>query len=375
MKFLLALVFAFCPFMVWAATVEVIFAENDFAQIIIQGEIQRGDGAKFYREARKYPRASVVLDSPGGDVREALSIGAEIAIRGYATYVGPGEVGCYSACALIWVSGARRYMTPDAVIGVHAAYKVIAGPKGKVQPQESGAANAQIGAFLNELGLTSNAIHFFTVAGPNEFNYLTPRIAQLLDIDVFIQDGFKVETPMERPTPRRIADNTTRILGASVSCAPILDLPFEPMKRQARVLLQEGHAMFGGEVFADLIVEYTDKRKFEIKELGRPAWCIENDAVLQRSGIRLAGLNGPSFDCRKATSPNEQLVCRSPEIWAQDRILSTAYAYFQSVLNKSEFAKLRNDQRAWLKRRERCRNSLPCTRQIYSARLSELGLK
>ena len=55
------------------------------------------------------------------DFKEALSIGSEIRLRGFTTFVAGGKMQCYSACALIWIAGVRRYMMPDASIGVHAA--------------------------------------------------------------------------------------------------------------------------------------------------------------------------------------------------------------------------------------------------------------
>lgn len=358
-----------------AADVRVLFAETDFAQILIQGAIEEGDGAKFYAIAESFPRATVALDSPGGVVSEALSIGAEIAIRGYTTYTGGQEASCYSACALIWVSGIRRYMTRDAVIGVHAAYRFITGSNGDREPRESGAANAEIGAFLNELGLSRKAIQFFTTAGPEEFQLITPEFAQILDIDVYVQDGFNVEPPAERPTPRKIADTTTQLLKVATSCAPILDIPSRPIELQGRETLQNGHAIFGGEIFAELIVEYTDRRKAEIEQVGLPGWCIEADLDLRESGIQIAGLVGPSFDCGKAASASERTICRSPELWARDRILSTAYLYFRGALPADEFANIQQSQRAWLKRRESCGSDLNCTKRVYSGRLRELGLQ
>lgn len=357
-----------------AADVDVLFAEGDYAQIIIQGPITKGDGRKFYELAERYSRASVALDSPGGNVMEALSIGSEIRLRGFTTFVAGGKMQCYSACALIWIAGVRRYMMPDARIGVHAAYEMVNSEDGTDKARESGVGNAQIGAYLNELGLSAKAIGFFTVSAPDSFEFITPEVAQVLDIDVFVQDEAGFQTPAERPTPRRVADRASRLLSVSVWCAPILDLPSKPIKVQGSDVLREGHEIFGGEIFASLIVEYTDRRKQEVEGMGKPAWCIEAVDRILSSGSMVAGLSGPSFDCNRAATASEKTICETPALWARDRMLSTAYRYFGDAMSSEEFARVRRNQVSWLQRRQECGASTECAMRAYEARFWEMGL-
>ena len=115
---------------------------------------------------------TVTLESPGGIVKDALEIGAEIRIRNYATMVS-ADAGCYSACALIWVAGARRYMDPTSKIGFHAVYREEAG-----ELRESGMGNAEVGSFMTHLGLRVKAIRYFTFAGPKDFLLLSPDMAR-----------------------------------------------------------------------------------------------------------------------------------------------------------------------------------------------------
>lgn len=357
-----------------AADVDVLFAEGDYAQIIIQGPITEGDGSDFYALAERYPHASVALDSPGGNVMEALSIGSEIRLRGFTTFIVGGDMQCYSACALIWVAGVRRYMTPDSQIGVHAAYRMVADKDGVNEARESGVGNAQIGAYLNELGLSAKAISFFTVAAPGEFKYITPSVAQVFDIDVFVQDEAGLQTPAERPTPRRIANTASRLLSTSVWCAPILDLPSKPIETQGGDVLREGHEIFGGEIFAPLIVEYTDRRKAEVERMGKPAWCIEAVDALMSAGVQIAGLSGPSFHCERATTASERTICSNPELWSRDRLLASAYGYFRKVMSSEDFARVRRNQASWLQRRQECGADKDCTMRSYESRFWEMGL-
>jgi len=106
--------------------------------VLIRGPIEAGDGDKFETVVIGLSRASVILESPGGLVKEALHIGATIRLEGFATMV-PADKECFSACGLIWVSGVRRYMSDTSLIGFHAAYREENG-----EYRESGVANAEI---------------------------------------------------------------------------------------------------------------------------------------------------------------------------------------------------------------------------------------
>lgn len=357
-----------------AADVDVLFAEGDYAQIIIQGPITEGDAVDFYDLAELYPRASVALDSPGGNVMEALSIGSEIRLRGFTTFVAGGEMQCYSACALIWIAGVRRYMAPASQIGVHAAYKMVVDNDGAEKARESGVGNAQIGAYLNGLGLSAKAISFFTVAAPNEFKYITPSAAQVFDIDVYVQDEAGFQTPEERPTPRRIANKATQLLSAATWCPPILNLRSEPIETQGGDVLREGHEIFGGEIFGSLIVEYMDRRLAERERMGNPAWCIATIDTLMDAGVQIAGLSGPSFNCNRASTASERTICKHPELWTRDRLLASAYEYFRQIMSSNDFARVQRNQASWLQRRRECGADKDCNMRSYDSRLWEMGL-
>jgi hypothetical protein len=125
-------------------------------------------------------RALVMLDSPGGSIQPALSIGAQIRERNYVTAVDI-DATCTSACALIWLGGERRYMASSARIGFHAAY---VGAEKRV----SGSANALVGAYLNMMGLPITAIAYVTEAQPNDVRWLTLGTASSVGIQVLTVD-------------------------------------------------------------------------------------------------------------------------------------------------------------------------------------------
>ncbi|MBH0237679.1 ATP-dependent Clp protease proteolytic subunit [Methylobrevis sp. L22] len=70
---------------------------------------------------------TVVLDSPGGSVRDAIAMGQLIRSHGYGTLVGDGGY-CASSCPLVFAGGVTRRVSPDASVGVHQVLSVSDGP-------------------------------------------------------------------------------------------------------------------------------------------------------------------------------------------------------------------------------------------------------
>lgn len=144
--------------------------------VTIHGTIQIGDEDVFAAAIKRSPAAIVELNSGGGSVDAALEIGRHIRKLRLATTVLPGTP-CASACALVWLAGVARYADDSSFIGFHAAYIYRHGV-----PVESGAANALVGAYLNELGLPTSAVRFVTSAPPQGIARLERTIATRLGI-------------------------------------------------------------------------------------------------------------------------------------------------------------------------------------------------
>ena len=145
--------------------------------IAIAGVINNGDDQTFRELAATSARDTiVVLNSEGGLVQPAIEIGKAIRLKGLATAVVPDEL-CASACALIWLAGIDRYMGTKSHIGFHASYHLVNG-----QAQVSGASNALIGAYLNQLSLPEDAIVYVTTAPPEGMEWLNPDSASAAGI-------------------------------------------------------------------------------------------------------------------------------------------------------------------------------------------------
>lgn len=86
----------------------------------LEGAIAPGDGARLAEQidAADPAIARLLLQSPGGSVRDALELGRHLRRRAIATEVLPGEI-CYSACPYLFAGGTARRAGDEASLGVH----------------------------------------------------------------------------------------------------------------------------------------------------------------------------------------------------------------------------------------------------------------
>lgn len=158
--------------------------------ITIEGDVEPSDLAHFQRLAVSSETAVVVLGSPGGALAPALEIGKIIRLKGFATFV-PGGVECTSACALIWIAGQPRMLSPTSRIGFHASYVIEDG-----RQSETGQGNAMVGRYLTLLNLPERAVMFATRAGPNQIEWVNPRDPLSSGIDFkLIEDDDEDDPP------------------------------------------------------------------------------------------------------------------------------------------------------------------------------------
>ena len=99
-------------------------------------------------------------------------------------------------------------------------------------------------------------------------------------------------------------------------------------------------------------------------------------ACLVFGATPLAAQNGPSFDCTKANSTAEELICADPALSALDREISRLYDLARGSVSGSDLAMLKAYQRGWIKGRDDCwkaRVSITeCISTVYIVRIHEL---
>lgn len=164
--------------------------DTETSVIVVSGPIESGDEDLFRRISIEHDEAIVLLGSPGGELTAALSIGRAIRLREYTTVVTKDSV-CASACALIWLAGSRRLLSPAGKVGFHASYYQ---EDGKLI--ETGVGNAVVGHYLSQLNLPEKAVIFATSASPESITWLNDSASSGIHFEVFPD----VETRETAPT-------------------------------------------------------------------------------------------------------------------------------------------------------------------------------
>lgn len=146
--------------------------------ISITGTIDNDDFKQFEKllETNKGAVSQVYLNSLGGNIVSAVRIGDVIRKNKLHTVVIAKDT-CASACGLIWLGGIRRTIEPTGSVGFHASYQIKNGVK-----RESGQSNAVIGAYLNSLGLSLEAVILVTQSPPDKITWLSEPEAKRVGI-------------------------------------------------------------------------------------------------------------------------------------------------------------------------------------------------
>ncbi|WP_439599611.1 hypothetical protein [Devosia sp.] len=111
----------------------------------LSGDIEVGDWWKFAKLLRQNPSISgVLLRSDGGSADDGLAIAKHVYENRLDTMVTDA---CHSVCAIIFLAGRQRYLTVDARLSVHSAYKQLAG-----WVVEDHLANGTVAWFIGHMG-------------------------------------------------------------------------------------------------------------------------------------------------------------------------------------------------------------------------------
>lgn len=167
--------------------------------LFLSGEMVSSDALTFERLARQIDgQATVLLNSPGGDLEAGIAIGRVIRAKEFSTAVFDM---CASACALSWLAGHPRYTSAQAQVGFHVAFT-----GGEIR-HESGMGNALVGLYVGELGMGENVVRYVTSAAPEDMQWLSARDASLLGINVQTLDGQTQLASIRTPgTPQEQSD-------------------------------------------------------------------------------------------------------------------------------------------------------------------------
>jgi hypothetical protein len=125
-------------------------------RLMATGTITPGSSEAFAEEIQRrgdYVK-TVVLNSPGGSVGDALAMGKLIRQKRLSTEVEPGKY-CASSCPLVFVGGVERRAGAKAAIGVHQVFALWSvenfAPRDEMSDAQRISARCQ--RFLGEMGI------------------------------------------------------------------------------------------------------------------------------------------------------------------------------------------------------------------------------
>ncbi|CCD86378.1 conserved protein of unknown function [Bradyrhizobium sp. ORS 285] len=120
------------------------------------GTITPGSARAFTDEVERHGEyiKTIVLNSPGGSVADALVMGRLIRARKFSTEVEPGKT-CVSSCPLVLAGGVERRVGERATIGVHQVAAVRAANAVRTDNDMSLAQNvsARCQRYLADMGI------------------------------------------------------------------------------------------------------------------------------------------------------------------------------------------------------------------------------
>ena len=147
-------------------------------RIVLTGKIEPGDNEKFLKLLRQNPihsmqAAKLELNSPGGDVAEALKIASVVNEAAYGVTV---PKLCGSACFFIYVTGWFRYVDEKGRLGVHRPFmdqSTFAGYSASEAKAKMQAGSNVVKAFLDEHSVPKVIQEVMFNAASNEVVWLS----------------------------------------------------------------------------------------------------------------------------------------------------------------------------------------------------------
>jgi hypothetical protein len=162
--------------------------------VYLSGEIRDGDTDRFlsFVKERKLESANVVLNSPGGSLREGIRLGRAIRKLGFDTSVGTKysikndqehDAICASACAYTFAGGVLRFMSGDRTkLGLHQFHS----PSRRGSEADTQIVSGILVSYLTEMGVDANAFALASLSDSEDMIWLNSEQAESLG---FVNNG------------------------------------------------------------------------------------------------------------------------------------------------------------------------------------------
>ncbi|MGP6086514.1 hypothetical protein [Antarctobacter jejuensis] len=143
----------------------------------LEGAIADGDAQRLIPQIDRAdpPIETLILQSEGGSVRDALDLGRHLRASGIGTRMLSGEF-CYSACPYLFAGGSTREAAASASLGVHQHYfgeNTLLPAFIAVEDIQRGQAEVMI--YLAEMGIDPLVMQHALATPPDEIYILLPE--------------------------------------------------------------------------------------------------------------------------------------------------------------------------------------------------------
>lgn len=155
----------------------LVLTQSDGTIYRLEGEISDGDAdrlANLILQSEPRPD-TLILQSPGGSVADALALGRVIRREGIATQMLAGEF-CYSACPYLLAAGTARDIDENASVGVHQHYfgeNTFLPAAFAVEDIQRG--QAEVMTYLDEMGIDPLVMQHAMSTPPDQIYVLLPE--------------------------------------------------------------------------------------------------------------------------------------------------------------------------------------------------------
>lgn len=227
-----------------------VFGGNAW-RLFLEGEIEADSGDRlesFIRQNNIPEHSWVYFNSPGGNLAGGISLGRVIRAHGLLSNIGTlprpkdrsqGE--CYSACALAFLGGKFRFVTPGSKYGVHRFSFTRDGIDKEGLAQ---AVSALIVSYLREMDVDSKLFNLASVTAPSEMRVL--QAAELEQLNVVNNGTTRAKWTIESTTrpdgmylkgERETVHGINKFLVVCPANEPaFLHIIFDPQGREDEVL-------------------------------------------------------------------------------------------------------------------------------------------
>ncbi len=165
-----------------------------FPRIVLVGEIAPGDDNRLSKAIEQAQAdgldwwassPQLQLDSQGGDVATAMSIGRKVRKARLSTWIQPNGI-CASACVIVFAGGVHRHASENSRIGLHRPYfasaaTATANGYERFQQAYSSVLDAHR-AYFSEMGVGHGLLDLMTQIPSNELLWINRATATRLKL-------------------------------------------------------------------------------------------------------------------------------------------------------------------------------------------------